>query len=149
MYKKLSKKSKKPKLFPGIKKVIVSLFKKVPLYVVTGSLTKRVKDDLREKGILKYFQDVWGHDEMPNLKKSQPEFILMPLKHWGIKPSEACSIGDTKAEIITGKLAGLYTIACTWGWNNYKLLKEAKPDFIVNKPSRIFKIINEFCNINK
>ena len=146
IYRKLSKKSKKPELFPGIKDVVSSLSEKFTLYVVTASSTDNVKNNLKEQGILKYLQDVWGQDKMPNLKKSQPEFILTPLQYWKIKPSNACSIGDTEDEIRTGKLAGLHTIACTWGWNDVSLLKKVKPEFIVNNPSQILRAVSQLNN---
>lgn len=51
-------------------------------------------------------------------------------------------IGDTPYEIIAGKKLGLKTIAVTWGDKNREVLQIYNPDFIVDEPKEILKIVN-------
>jgi phosphoglycolate phosphatase-like HAD superfamily hydrolase len=43
--------------------------------------------------------------------------------------------------VEAAKKAGLLSAAVTWGFNSELLLKSRGPDFIINKPLEILKIV--------
>lgn len=131
----------KTRLYPGIKKILKALKKKDKvIYVATSKGIKGVSKNLKVLGINKYFDFVIGEETVKN-KKPHPETVFFSLKNSQIKSQRAIMIGDSSFDIQMGKAGGIKACAVTWGAHNRKTLLEAKPDFIVSKPSMLSKII--------
>jgi len=58
-----------------------------------------------------------------------------------LKPNEVYLVGDSEADIETGKNANLEVVACLWGFRDMKDLAPLKPEFIVGKPYDLLKVI--------
>ena len=58
-----------------------------------------------------------------------------------VKNSKAYMIGHTAHDIEMVKNAKINTIAVTWGYNAKEELKQASPDYIINDPSELVKIL--------
>jgi phosphoglycolate phosphatase len=52
-------------------------------------------------------------------------------------------IGDEPRDIIASKAVKIKIAAVTWGYSNKKLLAEYNPDFIIDRPQEILKIIKK------
>ncbi len=65
------------------------------------------------------------------------------LSEQKIDKSKAFYVGDEVRDIEAARKAGIPVISVTWGFNNSKRLKKAKPDFMVDKPLEIEKLIKE------
>ncbi len=123
----------KLKLFDGIREVLAQLEKKAKIYIVTSNLTDIVKSHLNSQNITA-FEDIIGADrEVSKIKKLETIKSKYPN-------SEYFYVGDTKGDMVEGKLAGVKTIAVTWGWHDKKRLEEGSPDFVVEKPSEILSL---------
>jgi phosphoglycolate phosphatase len=59
-----------------------------------------------------------------------------------ISKSELIYVGDELRDIEACKKAGVKIIAVTWGYDSGELLKSAQPDFLIDHPEDILKIIN-------
>jgi phosphoglycolate phosphatase len=75
------------------------------------------------------------------IKKPDPRMVEKVLQLMKLKSSEAYLIGDSEADVQTGKNAGLEVIACLYGFRDMKDLAPLKPEFIVGKPYDILKVI--------
>ena len=138
-YRELSSNDGPPNLFVGIESAIRNLSAKYMLYIISSSSTGNIKRVLNHYGLGKYFVDVCGQDKMKDIHKSDPKFVLIPMGKWELRKDSTISIGDTVDEITAGHKAGLRTIACSWGWQDRKLLQEAKPGFLVDSPEQLNK----------
>ena len=58
-------------------------------------------------------------------KKPSPLPLLYALENLGVKKENAVYVGDSDVDIETGKSAGIYTIAVTWGYRDENRLKNA------------------------
>jgi phosphoglycolate phosphatase len=75
------------------------------------------------------------------IKKPDPRMVDKVLKAMNLKPNEVYMVGDSEADIETGKNAKLEVVACLWGFRDMKDLAPLKPEFIVGKPYDILKVI--------
>lgn len=86
----------------------------------------------------KYFDQWYGGDSFAE-KKPSPLPIKYILDEYNIKNSEAIMIGDNYTDIESGKNANIATCFCRYG---YGKLNEVKPDFEIDDPLEIKKIVD-------
>jgi len=125
------------KLFPGMKNVINSLQKKYPIKIVSfraNSIT--LNEQLKYLGInnVEIIIKGFSHDILAHEKANMIKNVIPDPKGW--------IIGDCHYEILAGQKLGLKTIAVTWGDQSRETLEKYEPDFLVDKPKDILKIVN-------
>jgi phosphoglycolate phosphatase len=90
-------------------------------------------------GLDKFFNKVLtGHSENDGYDK-KIELISEVLE----KGEEALIVGDTEADIITGKNLGLKTVAVLSGIRDREILESLEPDFIINDIRDLIKIVTD------
>ena len=75
--------------------------------------------------------------------KPNPSNNLEILKEMNLNNNEVLYIGDSGVDIKTGRNTNLKVIAVTWGYRDKELLEKENPDYLINKPKEIIKIIKE------
>jgi phosphoglycolate phosphatase len=122
------------KLFDGIREVLAELSKNTKIYIATSNLTNVVKTYLESQNITSFEEIIGADRETSKVKKIENIKAKYP-------DSEIFYVGDTKGDMIEGKLAGAKTIAVAWGWHDIGRLQEGKPDYIAKKPSDLLPIV--------
>jgi len=89
-------------------------------------------------GLASYFSQVYGGNSF-STKKPDPEGALKLLSEAGIQPEQAAIVGDSHVDIRTGRNAGLWTVAVTYGFAPHTLEVE-QPDVTVDTPQELSKI---------
>ena len=89
-------------------------------------------------GLGSYFSQVYGGNSFAT-KKPDPEGALKLLAEIGVKPEHAAIVGDSHVDIRTGRNAGLWTVAVTYGFAPHTLEVE-QPDVTVDTPQELSKI---------
>lgn len=88
------------------------------------------------------FQNVLG--ERPGVpKKPAPDAALFIAKQCNAKPSEVIFIGDSVYDVLTGKNAGMLSIAACWGYQSEDMLCEKNPDFAAHTPWNIIDYLKD------
>jgi phosphoglycolate phosphatase len=64
------------------------------------------------------------------------------LKELKLSNKEVIYIGDMVSDIETSRNANVKIISVTWGWSSKEELKKAKPDWIVDDPKELHKVID-------
>ena len=59
------------------------------------------------------------------------------MKKHGLKRRESVYIGDETRDIVAGRLAGVKTVAVTWGFSDASVLKKRRPTYLINEPSEL------------
>ena len=77
-----------------------------------------------------------GQTELP--RKPDPTVPLMIAEAFGAAPSECAFIGDSEVDVKTAKNAGMYAVACPWGYRPREALKDA--DVILDSPYELEKL---------
>lgn len=118
-------------LYPGVEDLLAILRRlDIRLGIVTAS-DQRALTFLEKAGVHGHFDAVVSSLDAVQ-PKPHPEGILLVLQKLGVEPHEAAMIGDTPADILAGKSAGVKTVAVTHGFGTHEALRAARPDHIVN-----------------
>lgn len=121
--------------FREIANVITILSKKNLLFIVTSNDTKVVEKYLKSQKLLYFFNEIYGSDT----GSSKIEKILKIKEN-----NSGCNyffIGDTQGDILEGKKSNVKTVAVGWGWHDKNQLKIVSPDFIIDNPKDLLKIL--------
>ena len=106
------------------------------------------RDDLVKELIPHYFPDykfaysLGESNEFP--RKPDPTSALYLAELLNIFPCDIIFVGDSIYDVITGKNAGMKTVAVTWGYQPKERLIAENPDFIADSPKEIIEYIETF-----
>ena len=108
--------------------------------VTSRSMTpERLGFELRELKIAQFIDVVVTSAEAR--RKPAPDSILECLKRLEVLPEECILVGDSQADVIAGKAAGVRTVAVATGVADLPALAAESPDFIFdNLPSLADKL---------
>ncbi|MDW7998419.1 MAG: HAD-IA family hydrolase, partial [Thermodesulfovibrio sp.] len=125
------------RLYPGVIETLEEL-REIKKVVISNKLTELSIKTLESLGIIKFFSFIAGSDFFPE-KKPSPLPFIETMKRFKVLPDETLVVGDSELDIEAGKLAGVKTIAVTYGYRNRDLLKNA--DFVIDKFSDLVRIV--------
>lgn len=123
--------------YPGVRYTLERLrdYKKAVISNKREALSRRVLEGL---DLSRFFDIIIGSDSTPE-KKPSPLPILKVLKELDIRPEEALIVGDSNLDIQAGRTAGLKTVAVTYGYRPYEMIKDA--DFVIDRIEDLIRII--------
>jgi phosphoglycolate phosphatase len=128
----------KDQLFPGSLEALRSLHGRgVACYLVSlRRQSERLRKQLEDLGVATYFTEILsGHSETDG---SDVKGLLIAAQHPG--PGDYI-IGDTEADILTGKQLGLHTVAVLSGIRDEGFLRALSPDYVVSDSSKLPAIL--------
>jgi phosphoglycolate phosphatase len=125
------------KPYEGIREELEKIKKRGELLVAFSnkpdSTCKKVLTDLWPAG---YFDMILGFKE--NIKrKPNPEGLYIIGQRFEEKMTDIVYFGDSEVDIECGRNAGVFTVACAWGFRDKAFLEEQKPDLIIDSPGEI------------
>jgi phosphoglycolate phosphatase len=117
-----------PRLLPGAAEVLQRLQRRsVPTAILSSSLTRLVRQDLRALGIEPLITDVFGSDRTP-ARKPDPQ-ALDPAKELvigtGCPVSRILYVGDSLADLGIAAANGVSFIGVTTGFTTAKIFRES------------------------
>jgi len=83
---------------------------------------------------------VWGDDVAR--PKPEPDGVLRALEEFGADPEATLVIGDSPADILMGRAAGVRTAAALWGGSTRERLLAAAPDLAIDSPGEFLSAIS-------
>jgi phosphoglycolate phosphatase len=89
-------------------------------------------------GLKEFFVSVYGGNSFAT-KKPDPEGAQTIMRETGIQPGETLIVGDSAIDVYTGRNAGAWTCAVTYGFAPHTL-EEAKPDVVVDSPKELAEL---------
>ncbi len=113
----------------------------LPLAVFTNKDNDHANDIVKKLYGGEIFEEILGTGRFPG--KPSPEGALYLAGKYGVSPSECAFVGDSDVDMKTAKNAGMVAVGVTWGYREKEILKEAGADFIADKPSVVYDIINK------
>lgn len=127
-------------LYPEVKDVLAQLKSKgMKLGIVTHLPRSVFLTHLQNFGIENHFDAIVTFDDTDEHKPS-PKPLLTALSQMSVNPENAVFVGDMIEDILTGKRAGVKTIAMIRGDKPYQLKDELvrhNPDYFVSNLSEI------------
>lgn len=127
----------KVKVFPEMKSVIQKLKKKgFTLGIITSNTEENVRRCLETHSITQFD---FIHNEKNIFGKAHT--IKNVLKKRKLKKQEVVYVGDEVRDIQASHKSNIRSVAVTWGFNTKKLLQKHKPDFLIDSPKELLKLI--------
>ena len=74
-------------------------------------------------------------------KKPDPAKALDICARMGVSPAECLFVGDSAVDVMTGRNAGMKSIAVTWGYRDHAELIGAEPLRLVDSPAQLAAIL--------
>lgn len=105
-----------------------------------GIVTTNIEDNVRE---FLHSNNLDKFDFFYTTKKifGKDKTILKILKDKRLKISQVFFVGDEIRDIEAGKKVGVKTVAVGWGYNTKDALAKENPDFLINTPEELQKVI--------
>lgn len=122
--------------FAPILPVLQELKRNNTLTVISSNISQVIHAILSRYGFNGCFRDVLGAD----YGFSKEEKILHAMNSFQIEKERTYYVGDTLGDIKEARLAGVKTVAVTWGWHNKERLETACPDYLIESPHDLLKI---------
>lgn len=118
-------------LYPGMLAVL-DHYAERPKAVLTNKGTRFAVAILEKLGLSERFVGIYGKGSFP-VMKPDPITLRGVCERHGVPPDRTLIIGDTTVDIRTGRAAGAYTCAVTFGYGDPESLRAEDPDAIVTK----------------
>ena len=133
----LEKEMSNIKFFPGIKKILFDLKKNgYKLAIISSNRIENI-DKFIKHNDLDIFDFVHGKTDL----FGKAGYLGKFLDDFDLDSSEVIYVGDEIRDVEACKKAGIKIIGVSWGLHTVEALKKAGVDYIVKKPSEVFKII--------
>lgn len=125
-------------LYDGFNEVFKILYEKgIKIGIASSKMKKQYEIDFTPTKLDKYIDcAVLAEDTI--LHKPNPEPLLLGAKLLNLNPENIIYVGDTIADEIASKKAGMKFALASWGAIN---ISEMTADFILNQPLDILSII--------
>ncbi|SFC76334.1 HAD family hydrolase [Clostridium uliginosum] len=119
-------------VFEGVKDMLYSLNKKYSLAIVTSKTHTQLNNDLKDTGILDYF-NIWICKEDTEKHKPNPDPLIKVMEKAHINPEEAIYLGDALVDYESAKSAGMRFAHCRYS----EKTDDINCKLIFNKPIEI------------
>ena len=126
-----------PAMFPGIPDLLKTLSGQHTIVIVTSNYDRLIRRGLSQNGVAECVSLVLDARQ-PGTKSDKIRHTLERLGH---PPEDGFMIGDTRGDIRHGRLAGVRTAGVTWGYQTRKTLEQESPDFIVDSPQELLRLL--------
>jgi phosphoglycolate phosphatase len=128
------------RVYPGIESTLQELRREgLRLAVLTnkvGSVARALLDELHLTG----FDAVVGEGD-GYTRKPSPEAALALIGQFGTSPGRTLMVGDGLPDVAMAHAAGCPVAAVTWGYSDKTALEAQEPEFIVDAPSDLLKVV--------
>lgn len=133
----LAKEVNKIKIIPGMEKLLLDLkFKGYRMGILTSNVKETVDKFLLKQKLLIFDQIV----SEPSVFRKSRSFKKF-LKDNNLNVNDVIYFGDEVRDIDFCRESGVKIIAVSWGFNEKAVLQKNKPDFLVEKPDEIKRIV--------
>lgn len=126
-----------PRIFPGMREVVLGLADKTKIGILTGN-TFQVVDRFLETNELSAAIDVVMSADAPGNRSMKLERIVSQL---GQPEGKKYLVGDAVSDVKVAREGSVTSVVVTWGHQSEAKLCGANPDYIVHTPSELLCIL--------
>jgi HAD superfamily hydrolase (TIGR01509 family) len=125
--------------YPGVTTTLRTLAA-LTFGVVTTKAQEQAETVLQQLQMTSFFQHIQGW--VPGLQlKPAPDAVIAALAALRCAPQQALMVGDTAADILAGKAAGIKTCAVTYGFGSLADLHYCQPDYMIDAFSDLVRLV--------
>ena len=122
--------------FPFMPPILEALSKDHLLGIISSNSNSAIERIFSRNEYKNFFQATLGAD----FSLSKKDKIIHALERFQMKRNDTYYIGDTVGDIKEGRLAGIVTVAVTWGWHTREKLVAANPDYVIESPDMLLTL---------
>lgn len=127
-------------LFPGALEVL-SHFSNTPKIVITNKSQGFAEKIITGLKLDHHFKGIFGGDtKFP--KKPSPEIVHYLLEEFQVDADKTVIVGDSRVDLETGKNAGIFTCAATYGFRPRQELEDAGADVFIETAIDLLKFFS-------
>lgn len=108
------------------------------LAAITSRSRRTSVHTIEQAGLAGYLDLILSAEDAPAIKPD-PAPLLLALQHLGVPPEAAVMVGDTDADILAGRAAGVRTVGVTYGFHGSDILNHA-PDWTIDRLDQLLPI---------
>jgi len=116
--------------------VLKELKKDHVLVIISSNLSLAIHAVLARYRFNGCFREVLGADA----GFSKQEKILHAMNVFQMDKGRTYYIGDTAGDIKEARLAGVRTVAVTWGWHTREMFEKVNPEYLIETPDALLSI---------
>ncbi len=125
------------RIFPWVPELLKKLSEKHELALLSSSSRNSIYGSLGD--LRRYFSGpIFGSDDIDKKIKPDPEGIHLIVRKMDADYADAVIIGDSDADVIAGKRAGIKTGVVGWGIYEWEELLSLNPDYKFKNPGKLF-----------
>jgi phosphoglycolate phosphatase len=129
------------RVYPGIAEVVAEVRDRgVKVAVLTnkvGSVARALMSELQMKDL---FDAIVGEGD-GHARKPSPQAALALMGQFGVAPARTLMVGDGLPDVAMGRAAGCSVAAVTWGYTDRGAIAAQQPDFIVDTPTALLRLL--------
>lgn len=130
------------KAYDGITDTIIELKDKGYLTALVSNKADVVVQKLVNRFFNGLFDFTIGQKDGIN-RKPAPDMVNLALNTFNVQPGEALYIGDSEVDVETARNALMDVMCVSYGFRDKEDLIRLNPDFIVDSPTEILKVLNK------
>ena len=128
------------KPYEGIMPLLHNLKEKgIKMAIVSNKLHPAVQE-LNNRFFKEYIASAVGESATVR-RKPNPDAVIAALKELDSKKDVALYVGDSEVDLATARNADMACVCVTWGFRDKEELLKLQPDFLIDKPMDLLKII--------
>ncbi len=129
------------KLVPGVPDTLQALRNRgLRLAVVSSKIRHTVEKGLNLFRLATFFDAVIGLEDCP-AHKPDPGPLLEALRRLEVGPASAVMVGDSPADILAARAAGVRSVAVGWSRLAPETIVAAAPDAVISAMSELLSVI--------
>jgi phosphoglycolate phosphatase len=139
----MSKRLNEIEMFAGMSDLLESLHARgYKLFIMSSNSTSNISKFLSSNGVKKYFKKIYGGVGLLNKAGA----LRRTLKRNNLNPEDVIYVGDEVRDIEAAKDVDIKIVSVSWGFNDKTILNNEKPNFLVNTPAELLKILENLEN---
>lgn len=123
--------------FDGMRELLLAMREVANIAIITSSCADVVRDHLKDHGLGSTVATVTGGES----GQTKEEAIRANMAHFSSLPQQTFMVGDAVSDIRQGRLAGVRTIAVSWGFHARPMLVKESPDYLADSPTELLGIL--------
>jgi phosphoglycolate phosphatase len=134
-------------LYEGVEEVLSFLDKHQIKWGIHTNKTASIAKDVADAFIdpTRYLGLKGPNEDIPRKPNPQGSLDLIRVAK-DIKLDEVIYVGDTEVDIDTARKLGVPVIAVSYGFRKREILETLNPDYLIDNPLEIIKILNDMIN---
>lgn len=131
----------KTALYPGIRELLIELRRRgLKLAILTNKPHEITLGTLQIVADVSWFDFIVGaRSDLP--RKPDPAGLKLVCKEIGLQTQEVAMVGDSAADMLTGKAAGSLTVGVLWGLRDEAEIRGAGAQHVIRQPAELLNLL--------